>query len=119
MTSLFIFREDHGRLDDARFVDLLQSMGEVSNIRENPDSRSRVEAVFYYQGGRTEVCMDSGLQFISMADRGPCVYELAWRIQRSTEVPLRMVNESNTYEVELRDFGTSGELEEEIESREA
>lgn len=106
---LLIFRSDEGVFDKDDFLALFFSRTDLTE-KGGPSIGCLVSGRFEFQEYSTLVRFGSNLQVIVLSSENPAAYEMAVRLQRACNVPLRLVDEGTSFDLELKNYQTAEEL---------
>jgi len=111
MATLFIFREDQLAFDEPEILSFLRSMNGVSDIREDDVEFSRFEAILRHGNDVAEVRLSPTIGCLT-AEWSPAGLEFALRVRNFVPGPLRITDDSYSFDIALEGFTSAAELEE-------
>jgi len=110
MASLLIFRSDEEPFTEFQVFEIFKNLEGVSGFRKCDPPLGGFSADFNHAGDLATVDVDLKLRSISF-DYSVAGVELAWRIQSLTSEPLRIIDESYSFDIPLVGFGSAADLE--------
>ena len=110
---LLIFRADEQVFGKDDFLALFFSRRDLTE-KGGPGIGCLASGRFDFEGYSTLVRFKPDYQVIALSDENPAAYEMAIRLQRACEIPLRMVDEGTRFDLELEDYESLEELEKAI-----
>lgn len=110
MDNLLLFRDDDTSISPEAFETLLQTAQGFSEIRRHTPAGTLVEAQYTLGDDFTTVRLNSTGKAISISSTSSAALEAAIVIQRGLPFPLRIINMSYSFDLNLQDYENLADL---------
>lgn len=111
MSRLLIYISETEKFDEHLVHDFLKSCPGVSAIQERPDELARWMAEFEFENDSALFECKSDLETVVVSRTGGAGIQLCYLFQAFYPKPLHVIDESYSFDLVIRDFGTVVELE--------
>ena len=109
MSFLIILRSDEGLFDADEFRKFFEACPGISRVK-GESIGALLSGHFDLGDDSTIVRFHPSRETVAISDDGPAAYEFAIRFQRASKVPLRLVDESLSADLQLKDYETAEDL---------
>lgn len=111
MQFLLLFRADSTLFDPSEVERVFRSHSSFLDLRLNTPVGDLIECEFIEANDRTLICLDQDRQAISLSKAGGAALNAVLIIQQALGVPMRVYNDSYTFDLTFSDISTVEELE--------
>ena len=111
MQKLLLFNPDFRPFEPAVVERALRSRAEFTHLRLDEPCGALIECEYIEPNDRTIVRLSADASTISMYHTWGAALRAALLIQKSLDIPLRMVNDDYTFDLTFADIATVEELE--------
>jgi hypothetical protein len=111
MQSLLVFKPDFTPFDPKVVEHAFRSRPEFSNLRFEEPGGALIECKYVEPTDWTIIRLSKNASTISLTDTWGAALRAALLIQKSLGIPLRMVDDDNSFDLTFSDISTVEELE--------
>ncbi len=116
MQSFMLIRVDEQTFDNTSVRKAFQHARGFQSVRENTPGGTPIEADYVDQEDSTTVAMNSSGNSIFIRGRGKVSLRAAWVMRNCFNVPLRILDTLNSFDLRMSDFACFDDLESAIQA---